>query len=56
MLSIPFPIVIEDIYTTGSSAIDFLGSLSIALYDFFAGSGSSYSALSSVPFASLLSS
>lgn len=42
MLSVlPLPLVIEDITTTGSAVIDWLGILAISLYDFVTGAGSS---------------
>ncbi|MGP5558798.1 hypothetical protein ACTXN7_11385 [Corynebacterium flavescens] len=53
---IPIPIVITDIFPTGSSVIDFLSGISIALYDLVTGAGSSLDGLSSIPFDSLLSS
>ncbi|MGF7123811.1 MULTISPECIES: hypothetical protein [unclassified Rhodococcus (in: high G+C Gram-positive bacteria)] len=40
MLFLPFPIVIGDIQTTGSAAIDGLGRLSVLLYDLLGGTGS----------------
>ncbi|WP_165858037.1 hypothetical protein [Corynebacterium alimapuense] len=49
MLSVlPIPIVIEDITTTGSAIIDWMGMLSIALYDLVTGAGSSVADFSSV--------
>lgn len=40
MFSLPIGIVIDDVHTTGSTAIDLLGRLSIALYDLMGGTGS----------------
>ncbi|WP_297004105.1 hypothetical protein [uncultured Corynebacterium sp.] len=56
MFAIPFPIVIENITTTGSVAIDFLSGLSIRLYDAVQALGSSTSGSLSVEFGSLISS
>ncbi|GEB98667.1 hypothetical protein [Corynebacterium flavescens] len=53
---LPIPIVITGITETGSSVIDFLSGISIALYDLVSGAGSSLEGLSSVPFDSLISS
>ncbi|MBJ7480876.1 hypothetical protein [Rhodococcus sp. (in: high G+C Gram-positive bacteria)] len=39
MSILPFPIVIKDIQTTGSAAIDGLGRLSVLLYDLLGGTG-----------------
>ncbi len=55
MLSV-LPIVITDITTTGSSFVDWLGTLSIALYDFVSGTGSNLDSLSSVASSDLASS
>ena len=49
MLSVlPLPLVIEDITTTGSAVIDWLGILAINFYDLVTGAGSSVDSLSSV--------
>ncbi|WP_165497026.1 hypothetical protein [Rhodococcus sp. ABRD24] len=40
MFSIPISLVIENIQTTGSAAIDGLGRLSVLLYDLLGGTGS----------------
>ncbi|MGC0367297.1 hypothetical protein ABH922_005349 [Rhodococcus sp. 27YEA15] len=40
MFILPFPIVLEDVSTTGSVAIDGLGRLSVLLYDLLGGTGS----------------
>ncbi|AGN17906.1 hypothetical protein ACMG4H_03245 [Corynebacterium glutamicum] len=40
MLSIPLIFTVENIETTGSSVVDFLGSISIWLYDIFGDTGS----------------
>jgi len=55
-LPIPLSAVGTDITTTGSSVVDFFGRLSIALYDFVSGAGSSLNGLSSIPFETLISS
>lgn len=56
IIPIPLSAVITDITTTGSSVVDFLSGLSIALYDLVAGTGINLDGLSSIPFESLLSS
>lgn len=48
MMVIPIPIVIEDLGYVGSSVFDFLIDLSVMLYDFIDGAGST-GVLSSVP-------
>lgn len=48
MMFLPIPIVIEDLGYVGSTAVDFLIDLSVALFDFISGTGSSTDVLSSV--------
>lgn len=51
MFSIPLGSVIEDVQTTGSAAIDLLGTLSIFLYDLLGNDlGSSTVSSSDLPF------
>ncbi|HCG45621.1 hypothetical protein [Corynebacterium flavescens] len=56
IIPIPLSSVITDITTTGSSVVDFLSGISIALYELVTGAGISLDGLSSIPFESLLSS
>lgn len=48
MLFLPIPIEITDLGYVGSTAVDFIIDLAVALFDFVSGTGSSTAELSSV--------